>query len=85
MEMIATGGSYRVCLHAPDEPRMCGAGEDDGHLLLYVYYAEEGVSKLHVYDAKTMAQQPVAVVSMRRRVPFGFHGTFVREPLLQQS
>lgn len=53
--------------------------EDDGFLLVYVRYEDEGVSKLHVYDAATMAATPLAVVALPARVPYGFHGTFVTE------
>jgi carotenoid cleavage dioxygenase-like enzyme len=32
---------------------------------------------MQVYDAKTMAETPVAKVEMPQRVPLGFHGTWV--------
>ena len=34
---------------------------------------------MNVIDAKTMSLDPVAVVEMPRRVPFGFHAFFVTE------
>ena len=36
-------------------------------------------SEMVVIDASTMNSQPVAVVKLPRRVPYGFHGIFVSE------
>jgi carotenoid cleavage dioxygenase-like enzyme len=38
-------------------------GEDDGFLLVYVYEAGADASFLHVYNAQTMDNKPLAVVS----------------------
>ena len=39
-----------------------------------------------IIDAKTMAPEPVAVVALPKRVPYGFHALFVNEVLpLSQS
>ncbi|KAG2431975.1 hypothetical protein HYH02_013191 [Chlamydomonas schloesseri] len=56
---------------------------DDGFLLVYVYSSTENTSYLHVYDARTMAPQPLAAVRLPRRVPYGFHGAWVTEEQLQ--
>lgn len=61
------------------------AGEDDGYLLVYVYHSHEQVSKLHVYDAKSMAPQPVATVALPQRVPYGFHGLWVSQRQMAQQ
>lgn len=34
---------------------------------------------MNVIDAKTMAAEPVAVVELPARVPYGFHAFFVTE------
>jgi carotenoid cleavage dioxygenase-like enzyme len=34
-----------------------------------------------IIDAKTMAPEPVAVVALPKRVPYGFHALFVNEVL----
>lgn len=34
---------------------------------------------MHVIDAKTMSADPVAVVELPHRVPYGFHAFFVTE------
>jgi hypothetical protein len=36
-------------------------------------------SEVHVYNAKTMSSEPVAVVKLPARVPYGFHALFVNE------
>lgn len=54
-----------------------GAPEDDGWLLTYVYDEASDASVLAVLRADDLAAGPVAEVQLPRRVPFGFHGTFV--------
>lgn len=36
-------------------------------------------SEVNIIDAKTMSADPVAVVELPRRVPYGFHAFFVTE------
>lgn len=36
---------------------------------------------MNVIDAKTMSAEPVAVVELPHRVPYGFHAFFVTEVL----
>lgn len=38
-----------------------------------------GESSMVVYDAKTMAPEPVARVILPQRVPYGFHGEWMSE------
>lgn len=54
-----------------------GTNEDDGWLMGYVYDRAEDRSDLVILDASDMTAQPVAVVELPRRVPFGFHGSWV--------
>ncbi|GFR51519.1 hypothetical protein Agub_g13935 [Astrephomene gubernaculifera] len=53
--------------------------EDDGWLMVYVYDTNADVSYMNLYDARTMSAKPVTSVRMPRRVPYGFHGTWVSE------
>ncbi|XP_070674045.1 carotenoid 9,10(9',10')-cleavage dioxygenase 1-like isoform X2 [Malus domestica] len=53
--------------------------EDDGYLILFVHDENTGKSAIHVVDAKTMSPEPVAVVELPHRVPYGFHAFFVTE------
>lgn len=45
--------------------------EDDGWLLVYVTDGERKKSALHVYDAKSMANVPLAIVPLPQFVPAG--------------
>ncbi|KAI3953618.1 hypothetical protein MKW92_013902 [Papaver armeniacum] len=57
--------------------------EDDMYLIFFVYDENTGKSVVNVIDAKTMSSDPVAVVELPRRVPFGLHHFFVTEEQLQ--
>jgi carotenoid cleavage dioxygenase-like enzyme len=58
-------------------PRNAGAAEGDGFILAVVYRGNENRSDLVVLDAGDVAKGPVAVASLPRRVPFGFHGNWL--------
>ena len=51
--------------------------------LIYVNpYLGENIyreSEVVIIDAKTMAPEPVAVVKLPQRVPYGFHALFISE------
>ncbi|KAM1607878.1 hypothetical protein ACFXTH_028594 [Malus domestica] len=59
--------------------------EDDGYLMLFVHDENTGKSAIHVVDAKTMSPDPVAVVELPHRVPYGLHAIFVTEEQLQEQ
>ncbi|HMK10318.1 MAG TPA: carotenoid oxygenase family protein [Acidimicrobiales bacterium] len=64
----------------PDEPvfvRTGDSAEDDGVVLSFVYDRSRDASDLVVLDATDMASDPVAVVHMPRRIPHGFHGSWI--------
>ncbi len=59
-----------------------GAGasaEDDGYLLSFVYDPAENKSELIIVDASNMEKDPVARVHLPRRIPAGFHGSWVAD------
>ncbi|KAG5539067.1 hypothetical protein RHGRI_019574 [Rhododendron griersonianum] len=68
-------------------PRKLGISseEDDGYLVFFVYDEASGKSAVNVIDAKTMSADPVAVVELPNRVPYGFHALFVTEEQLQEQ
>lgn len=57
--------------------------EDDGYLICFVHDENTGKSEVNVIDAKTMSSEPVAVVPLPARVPYGFHAFFVTEEQLK--
>ncbi|XP_048620967.1 carotenoid 9,10(9',10')-cleavage dioxygenase 1-like isoform X1 [Brassica napus] len=61
------------------------AEEDDGYLIFYAHDENTGKSCVNVIDAKTMSSEPVAVVELPHRVPYGFHALFVTEEQLQEQ
>ncbi|XP_052193273.1 carotenoid 9,10(9',10')-cleavage dioxygenase 1-like [Diospyros lotus] len=66
----------------PREPGITSE-EDDGYLIFFVHDEVTGKSVVNVIDAKTMSSDPVAVVELPQRVPYGFHAFFVTEDQLQ--
>ena len=58
-------------------PASPDAGEDEGWVLAVVYDAARDASDVIVVDATDFTAPPVATVHLRRRVPFGFHGSWV--------
>jgi carotenoid cleavage dioxygenase-like enzyme len=59
--------------------------EDDGYLLCFVQDENTGKSEVIVVDAKTMSSDPVAVIKLPRRVPYGFHSLFMTEEQLRSQ
>lgn len=70
------GGEPFFVAREPDNPN---ADEDDGYIISYVHDENTGESRFLAMDAKTPTLEIVATVKLPRRVPYGFHGLFVRE------
>ncbi|CAA0808904.1 Carotenoid 9-10(9-10)-cleavage dioxygenase 1 [Striga hermonthica] len=68
-------------------PRQPGttSEEDDGYLIFFAHDEKTGKSAVNVIDAKTMSPEPVAVVELPKRVPYGFHAFFVTEEQLEEQ
>ncbi|MFZ4809809.1 MAG: carotenoid oxygenase family protein [Ilumatobacteraceae bacterium] len=60
-------------------PRDGGTSEDDGYLVTYVYDAATNGSSFVVLDAADVAADPIATVPLPRRVPNGFHGSWLAD------
>ncbi|GFP81523.1 probable carotenoid cleavage dioxygenase 4 chloroplastic, partial [Phtheirospermum japonicum] len=63
----------------PREPDNPDADEDDGYLVTYVHNENTEKSNFIVMDAKSPNLDIVADVMLPARVPYGFHGMFVKE------
>ncbi|KAK6116911.1 hypothetical protein DH2020_049286 [Rehmannia glutinosa] len=68
----------------PKEPDNPMAEEDDGYIVNYVFNENTQESNFIVMDAKSPNLEIVAIVKLPQRVPYGFHGMFVRECDLQK-
>ncbi|KAM1024959.1 hypothetical protein ACFX15_037502 [Malus domestica] len=65
------------------EPENPNAEEDDGYLVSFVHDEKTGESRFLVMDAKSSQLDIVAVLKLPRRVPYGFHGLFMKEKDLE--
>ncbi len=54
--------------------------DDEGWLVSYVYDRARGRSDLVILDASNIAGPPQAVIQLPRRVPYGFHGSWIADP-----
>ena len=66
---------------APAKPvfARAGTGEDEGYLLTFVYDPARDASDLVIIDAQEFEKGPVARVHLPRRVPYGFHGSWIAD------
>jgi carotenoid cleavage dioxygenase len=54
------------------------AGEDEGWLMGFVYDSANDSSDLVILDAQNISGDAVAKIHLPQRVPFGFHGSWIR-------
>ena len=57
-------------------------GEDEGWVITIVHNEEKNSSKLIIIDAQDFGADPVAVVHLPRRVPYGAHGSWIPDSSL---
>ncbi|KAF8396150.1 hypothetical protein HHK36_017763 [Tetracentron sinense] len=81
---LGAGRFGSEAIFVPREPGITSE-EDDGYLIFFVHDEKTGKSAVNVIDAKTMSADPVAVVELPHRVPYGFHAFFVTEEQLQEQ
>jgi len=67
-------------------PRDKPQAEDDGYLVMFVWNPQDQRSEVQIFDASgaRMANGPIARVLLPRRVPHGFHATYVSQAVLNQ-
>lgn len=67
-------------------PRDNSQAEDDGYLVGFVWNPVDRQSEVQVFDCRDarLAQGPVARIILPRRVPNGFHATFVSQATLDR-
>jgi carotenoid cleavage dioxygenase-like enzyme len=55
-------------------PRSGATDEDDGYVMCFIFNGQRNSSDVVILSAQDFAGQPLAVVELPIRVPFGFHG-----------
>jgi carotenoid cleavage dioxygenase len=67
----------------PGEPVFVPAtgsrSDEEGYVLTYVHDVPRATTELVVLDASRFGAAPIARVQIPRRVPFGFHGSWIAE------
>lgn len=58
-------------------PREGARGEDDGYLVTFAWREPERRSEIQVFDAREVERGPVARALVPRRIPAGFHATWI--------
>ncbi|KAM0864598.1 hypothetical protein ACQ4PT_043824 [Festuca glaucescens] len=67
----------QFCSGASFVPRVGGPHEDDGWIISFVHNERTNTSQVNIIDTQEFEGDPVAKITLPRRVPYGFHGTFV--------
>lgn len=80
-ERRALAGPAGEAVFVPSSP---DAGEDDGFVLSLVHDDERGAADLLVLHAQDFTGDPVAVVHLPVRVPFGFHGNWAPDAAISE-
>ena len=67
-------------------PRDHSESEDDGYLVVLVWNPKDEQSEIQIFDCKgaKMAEGPIARVILPRRIPHGFHATYVSQTTLNR-
>ena len=67
---------------APASPE---AGEDEGWIISLAHDNASGESRLLIIDAQNFSAPPIATIHLPRRVPYGAHGSWVPDSVLQSA
>ncbi|MDD0857747.1 carotenoid oxygenase family protein [Arthrobacter alpinus] len=78
-----------VGLTNPSEPvfvaRPDSKTEDDGYILSIWWNRETGLSEMLIHDAAELHRTPLAQIKLPARIPFGFHGSWAEQDVLEKS
>lgn len=69
----------QVCGEPVFVPAEGATNEDDGYLMTYVFDSTTETSHMTILDASDIAADPVAEVHLPRRIPTGFHGSWIAD------
>ncbi|KAI9106966.1 hypothetical protein K1719_022494 [Acacia pycnantha] len=65
------------CTGAAFVPKDGGLEEDDGWVITFVHNEDTDMSQVRIIDAHEFSGKASAIITMPRRVPYGFHGAFM--------
>jgi carotenoid cleavage dioxygenase-like enzyme len=60
-------------------PSASDGAEDDGYVMAFVHDPERGAADLVILSAQDFTSAPVARVHLPKRVPLGFHGSWIAD------
>jgi carotenoid cleavage dioxygenase len=82
-----SGGDHLWYSESPFAPSDARSTEDDGYLVSFVTDLSTATTELQVFDARgtSLGDGPVARIPLPRRVPHGFHGTWVSSQRLGRA
>uniref|UniRef100_A0A1D1Z9R2 Carotenoid 9,10(9',10')-cleavage dioxygenase 1 n=1 Tax=Anthurium amnicola TaxID=1678845 RepID=A0A1D1Z9R2_9ARAE len=69
-------GENHFCTGAAFVPKQDNHAEDDGWVVSFVHNEDSNISQVYIIDARRFEKDPVAKITLPRRVPYGFHGSF---------
>ena len=72
-------GTERMTLEPIFVQKPDATAEDEGWILSYVYDAGRNLSDVVILDAQDFTNEPVAIIRLPVRVPFGFHGNWIAD------
>ncbi|CAN4119234.1 unnamed protein product [Withania somnifera] len=65
------------CSGATFVPKLDGVDEDDGWIVAFTHNEDTNQSHVYIVDAKKFESEPIAIIMLPCRVPYGFHGAFM--------
>ncbi|XP_038699168.1 carotenoid 9,10(9',10')-cleavage dioxygenase 1-like [Tripterygium wilfordii] len=71
---------HTFCTGAAFVPKEGGTEEDDGWIITFVHNEDTNISQAYIIDTKKFTCESVAKITLPCRVPYGFHGAFMRLP-----
>jgi carotenoid cleavage dioxygenase-like enzyme len=71
----ATAGEAAFAPASPD------SGADDGSVMAFVHNPGRGAADLVILAAQDFTAEPVARVHLPTRIPLGFHGSWIPDPV----
>ncbi|KAL3697020.1 hypothetical protein R1sor_011096 [Riccia sorocarpa] len=79
VEVFRDAGDDSVLSEPVFVPRPGATQEDDGWIVSYVHNISTDMSDMIIIDAQTFEKQPLARLRLPQKVPFGFHGAYIKK------